>query len=237
MQLHDRGGRAAVVWRCSHNPTPYSPPSPHTAGVLVVGTALRHLASLPKFRSMPGVETVPAMVGMCVGWAFGDGCVQLLAELRRDHPSWCEPALYEGGPPDCHTANLLASVLLTLVAAVLIVGIQPWSKNVELGDGPCVDAAEDLLEEWWGLVAKALATSVMVLWTFALSDLEMLGLPPGQVGADAWHEHMRAWRRKRKWWRVHPDAPPTPRPLPPSLATSMRWSRRTCTSTGRWRSL
>ena len=95
-------------------------------------TPLRHLASLPKFRSMPGVETVPAMVGMCVGWAFGDGCVQLLAELRRDHPSWCEPALYEGGPPDCHTANLLASVLLTLVAAVLIVGIQPWSKNVEL---------------------------------------------------------------------------------------------------------
>ena len=51
--------------------------------ILLVGTGLRMLAQTDRFKHLPGIDSVPSMVGMCVGWAYGDACLKLLDEMVK----------------------------------------------------------------------------------------------------------------------------------------------------------
>ena len=77
-----------------------------------------------------GVDTVPAMVGMCVGWAYGDACLQLLSEIKATRPELCAPPLYDtlGSPADCSGIDLLFSCGLLALSTVFIVLVQPLTK-------------------------------------------------------------------------------------------------------------
>ena len=80
-------------------------------------------------------------------------------------------------PRDCTFLNLAFAFAATVVSAVLIVVLQPFTKNIELGSGKLIDTIEDILETVWSLFSKAAATTVMVIWTYTLTDYELLGLP------------------------------------------------------------
>ena len=70
------------------------------------------------------------MVGMCVGWAYGDACLQLLAELKASKPKRCAPPLYDtpGSPADCSEFDMLFSCGLLALSTVFIVLVQPLTK-------------------------------------------------------------------------------------------------------------
>ena len=115
-----RGVRVGFHRGChlSPTPTPHSPRSP-----------LPTLSNLSNPHSQ-GVDTVPAMVGMCVGWAYGDACLQLLAELKASKPERCAPPLYDtpGSPADCSEFDMLFSCGLLALSTVFIVLVQPLTK-------------------------------------------------------------------------------------------------------------
>ena len=154
--------------------------------------ALLKLSSAQSFWThVPGIETLPAMTGMLAGWALGDACLQLLVELREGSlHSLCAAPPFEGSPSDCTWLDLGYASLLTLLSSLAITQLQPFTKEIECGDGPWIDYAEDWLEALWQLVSKANATSVMVVWTSAFSSMVLTGLRPGYQPVAVTHLHV-----------------------------------------------
>ena len=74
----------------------------------------------------PNAAIVPAMAGMCAGWALGDAGVQALVEI--DHQSAAASAGDASGSgeaaPTHNSANLAFAAVVTLASAVVILALQ-----------------------------------------------------------------------------------------------------------------
>ena len=151
--------------------------------LLIPAAALKHFAGSRAWRHVPGIGTVPSMIGMLAGWGLGDACKQLFAELSAGRlADSCAAPPYDGAPNDCISLYFLFAGVLTALASVMVTHLQLFTKNIELGDGYWVDTLEDWLESVWQLLAKAVATSVMVVWTDALYQMVLSGTTPEQDG-------------------------------------------------------
>jgi hypothetical protein len=160
--------------------------------ILLVGTGLRMLAQTDRFKHLPGIDSVPSMVGMCVGWAYGDACLELLDEMVKAQPALCGTPFSAdpGMPRDCTQFNVLMSTALLLVASLLIGLLQPFTKNIEFGNGKFIDTVEDALETVWILLSKGCATAVMVVWTSTLTKLELNGISSSTPSVVRTHMHI-----------------------------------------------
>ena len=171
------------------DPAPASDQFVYAACFLVVGAVIRYVTETAQFRSLPGFDTIPAMVGMCAGWAFGDAFLQLLVEVKLEYPGLCKdaesiPAMDAGCltsslAPDCTFLEMGMATLLLAAASVLIVALQPFTKNIDFGDGKFIDTLEDILEVVWSLLSKAVTTTVMVVWTWVARSSNR---PPSEHG-------------------------------------------------------
>lgn len=50
------------------------------------------------------------------------------------------------------------------VSGVLVIGLQPYTQQIECGDGPLVNFLEDWLEDLWALVSRGASATSMMLW-------------------------------------------------------------------------
>ena len=53
---------------------------------------------------------------------------------------------------------------MTVASTFLIIFLQPYSQDVDCGEGECVDWFEDWLEDIWQLVIRGASATSMVLW-------------------------------------------------------------------------
>uniref|UniRef100_A0A7S3F1A7 Transmembrane protein n=1 Tax=Haptolina ericina TaxID=156174 RepID=A0A7S3F1A7_9EUKA len=93
-------------------------------------------------------------------------------------------------PRDCTQFNVLMSTALLLVASLLIGLLQPFTKNIEFGNGKFIDTVEDALETVWILLSKGCATAVMVVWTSTLTKLELNGISSSTPSVVRTHMHI-----------------------------------------------
>ena len=120
----------------------------------------------PWAAKLPGVKTLPSMLGMLCGWGIGDATVVLIGELRDGAWSnYCLAPPFEGMPPDCNILNITVAFLFSAFAAVVIVILRPYAEEIEFGDGAWVDFLEEWLEAFWDLLGRALGTAVMKIWS------------------------------------------------------------------------
>lgn len=120
---------------------PCAPDAPSRAQFLYA-VALVPLAGLGKhlaesrFAHVPGIGLLPTMIGYVVGWAFANAFQQGLVEIARDNPGLCD------GASGCLGLNTAYSVLVTMVAALLMLVLHPYTQSVECGDSALVDWLE-----------------------------------------------------------------------------------------------
>ena len=116
------------------------------------------------------------MLNYMTGWAFAFAAEQQLLELKQQYPRLCWTfasghsqqtngswMAAEGGT-DCSLVDVGYAVALTLLSALLLLFIMPFTRKIELGDGALVDWLEELLEDTWSMVARGLSVIVMVQW-------------------------------------------------------------------------
>lgn len=122
-----------------------------------VAALVKHLSET-RFRTVPGASMVPTMMGYFVGWAVGNAFLQSLREIASENPALCSAEL------GCTALNALFSLGVTVASAFLIIFLQPYSQDVDCGEGECVDWFEDWLEDIWQLVIRGASATSMVLW-------------------------------------------------------------------------
>ena len=153
----------------------------YAVALLPLAALLRHVAVEPSLQWVPSIDSIPTMVSMLAGWGLGDACIALITELREGpFAGLCAPPPFDGAAPDCTYLDMLLASLLTLLASVTLVYVQPLMHEIQLGDGRIVDRIENWLEATWQLLSKALATSVMVVWTFVFSAMVLMGAKPAE---------------------------------------------------------
>ena len=106
-----------------------------------------------------------------VGWAFAFATEAYIAELKvahADHLCWTSS---DGGTPSCHVFDVAVASSFTLIGGLVLLLVKPWAAEVECGSGVAVDFAEDLLEDYFAMLVRALSVVVMVLWYDAAHDL------------------------------------------------------------------
>ena len=128
-----------------------------------VTALLKHLVEWSGMTSRPGFAQVPMMLKYIVGWAFAFAVEALLAEWKATY-DLCAPPAEEGGAPICLWVDMGFVSTLTVFSGLVLVVIRPWAKEIEWGDGTCVDWFEDLVEDLWAMVARGLSVMVMALW-------------------------------------------------------------------------
>jgi hypothetical protein len=113
---------------------------------------------------------IPTMMGYFVGWAVGNAFLAGLIELAGTNPGLCSE--YSG----CTVLNAVYTVLVTSGMAVVIIALQPYTQQVECGDGEVIDWLEDWLEDLWQLVVRGASATSMVLWYHTAADLSRVGM-------------------------------------------------------------
>lgn len=109
----------------------------YAGGLLLFAALLKNAAeSSPKLQSIPGMNSVPAMVSMIGPWAVGAAFTKLLREIEVAHPSVCSAT------GDCSNFNFGFTLLATLIAGGLIIIVQPLTKEIQFGSGDIVDFFE-----------------------------------------------------------------------------------------------
>jgi hypothetical protein len=169
----------------------------------------------------PSLSIIPAMCGMCIGWALGNSSVQLLTELNAhaQHFRFCT---------DCNVLNLSVSTIVTLVTAVLLLWLRPIARTAanarERGIGSLLDtvdgvgargeattrrAARAAGGHWmrrcgvavfvaWGATAidiihEGLSYNVMMLWGFSFKHFVTWGVSYEQEGTPLFWRTLLLW--------------------------------------------
>ncbi|KAL1523649.1 hypothetical protein AB1Y20_018584 [Prymnesium parvum] len=144
--------------------------------LLVVPTAFfRHAATM---SHLPGIDTVPSMMGMLAGWAFGNAFSQLFAEARASHADSLCWAVHDSDDVSCTALDVGLACALTAAAVLLVTCVRPLTEVVELGEGEIIDYVENWIKSMWQLISKAAATSVMVVWNATLRTVVLTGTQP-----------------------------------------------------------
>jgi len=127
--------------------------------MLVAAAGAVRVAEALDASRWPNAAIVPAMAGMCAGWALGDAGVQALVEI--DHQSAAASAGDASGSgeaaPTHNSANLAFAAVVTLASAVVILALQAsaafcgrcWAWCAD-GDAASSGDAAGCLEQWCG---------------------------------------------------------------------------------------
>ena len=147
----------------------------HSTTLFFYALGLVPLAALGKHLAESGslsdhaAKLVPPIMGYVVGWAVGNAIVQLLTEVKATHPELC------GEEYGCTPLNLTFTVSITMLCALLVIGLQPYTQEIECGEGRCVDFMEDWLEDFWALVSRGASATTMSLWYMTSSEFATAG--------------------------------------------------------------
>ena len=129
----------------------------YALGCVPVAGLLKHLSE-GRYKNMPGASMVPTMMGYFVGWAVGSAFLKVLLETAEANPALCSETT------GCTGLNIFYSLGVTFGAAFVIILLQPYSQDIDCGDGECVNWFEDWLEDIWQLVIRGASATSMVLW-------------------------------------------------------------------------
>ena len=140
----------------------------YAMGCVPIAALVKHLSET-RFRHVPGASMVPPMMGYFVGWAVANAFLQQLLEIADANPTYCSAEL------GCTALNALYSLGITVASALIIVFLQPFSQDVDCGEGECVDWLEDWLEDIWQLVIRGASATSMVLWYHTAAQFTTAG--------------------------------------------------------------
>ena len=105
--------------------------------LLLLPTAFfKHSATTKGWQWIPGVDTVPSMMGMLAGWGLGNAFSELFSEIRTEYSEVvCAPPPYDGAALDCTMLDMGLASLLTLGATLIVTHVQPLTQGLQFGDG------------------------------------------------------------------------------------------------------
>lgn len=95
---------------------------------------------------------------------------------------------------DVHMAGVVFALGWSIIAALLIILLQPLVRNkLSFGEGFVPDALEECAFALWSLSTRALTTSVMMLWAYVSKTNLESGLLPEQKGGELHWRLLLLW--------------------------------------------